>query len=211
MLAVDPDNPNRLIAAGFIQSGGKTLMGIHLSTDGGNTWAQIKIRDDAGSQATVAVFDPSNSNTIYVAGYTAAWTPVLYRSKDGGSTWSQLTSPSSRVYLSSLAVDPSAPKILYAGGSWGGIAKSTDGGSTWTQLSGKAPWSVNCIAVNPSNASEVFVGNNTGVFYSNNGGSSWTDISADLAAKIVNRVVIDGPGRKVYAGTEGGGLCQRGF
>lgn len=71
-LALNPKNPKRILAAG---------PGILLSTDGGRTWRQrLEISQGAGPVA----WSPSNPNLAYVVGFDR----TLYRSADGGETWS---------------------------------------------------------------------------------------------------------------------------
>lgn len=185
-------------------------MGIFLSTDAGTNWTQIKIMNVADSQAEAAALAPSNVSTIYVAGYISSGTRVIFRSTDGGAAWTQGAAPSSSAQVSGLAVHPSSPSTLYATTSWGGCFKSTDGASSWTKMD-KAPSGANCVAINPSNPNEVFIGSNDGVYYSADGGATWTDLSAGLAATDVVWIEIDAPARLIYAGIEGGGICRRSF
>jgi len=208
-MIADAANPNRVIAAGYIQANGNNLMGIFLSTDGGSNWTQIKIRDDNYSCATAAALDPVTTNTIYVAGYTSAGAPVLYKSTDGGANWTQLAPPTSSQYLSSIVVDPNSSNTIYAGTSYQGVYKSTNGGSSWTSLA-NAPWQGKCIAVNPSNSNEVFAGA-WGIYYSSDGGATWKDLSEGLPSKSVNSIAVDPAARVVYVGTSGGGICRRSF
>jgi xyloglucan-specific exo-beta-1,4-glucanase len=145
-------NKDRVLAAGSVLVGGKAVMGISRSTDGGLKWTQTKIRDDNYSYATAAALDPSNGNTVYVAGVTASSIPVFYKSTDGGVTWGPIASPSSSPgpVFSSIAIAPDSPKTLYTGGiSNQGIYKSTNGGSTWTKIA-NSPSSSRWIVINPS-------------------------------------------------------------
>jgi photosystem II stability/assembly factor-like uncharacterized protein len=71
-LALNPRDPKRLLAAG---------PGVVLSTDGGRTWRQrLEIQEGAGPVA----WSPSNPRIAYVVGFDR----TLYRSSDGGQTWS---------------------------------------------------------------------------------------------------------------------------
>ncbi len=185
-------------------------MGIFLSTDGGSDWKQIKIRNDTGSCLEVAAFDPSNRNTIYVAGYKSSYAPALHKSTDGGASWTELTPPSSSARIEAIAVDPSVSGTIYLGTSWAGIFVSTNGGDTWTKLE-NGPWGCNCIAINESNPNEIFAGNWSFFSYSNDKGATWTDISEGLPVRGVTSIEIDGAARQVYVGTSGGGILRRDF
>jgi photosystem II stability/assembly factor-like uncharacterized protein len=206
-----PSDANRLLAAGYIQSGSNTYMGIFFSTNGGTNWTQVKIMNENGSEADAVALAPSNVNTIYVAGHRyPSWDPVFFRSANGGAAWTQVASPCSSSQVYGLAVHPTTPTTLYAVTSWKGVSKSTDGGSSWAQLT-NAPNGGNCVALNPSNPNDVFVGHGAGISYSADGGSTWTDLSEGLAAKNVVWIEVDGAARQVYAGIAGGGICRRSF
>jgi photosystem II stability/assembly factor-like uncharacterized protein len=186
-------------------------MGIFLSTNGGTSWTQVKIYNENGSEADQAALAPSDMKTIYVAGHRyPSWNPILFRSANGGASWTQVTAPASQARVTGLAVHPGSPTTVYATTAWQGNFKSTDGGSSWTKLS-CAAYGAYCVAVNPSNPNEVFIGSSDGIDYSADGGATWTDLSAGLAAKNVVWIEIDGPGRLAYAGINGGGVCRRSF
>jgi len=200
-------------------SGGKQMMGIYLTRDGGESWTAVKIGEGDGGSISTVVLDPKNGNIIYAAGLVSDSTSVLYKSSNGGASWTPLNSPSVessyKPEIAALAVDPSAPNTLYALCRWGSeVFRSTDGGATWTRLplpqeSGFGYQGY--LAVNPSKTSEIFVGGEKGVFYSGDGGATWTDLSADLPVKKIRGVFIDGPKRQLYVGTYGAGVCQRSF
>lgn len=190
--------------------GTKNYMGVFISTDGGLTWTQVRIRTDENSQACAAAFDPSNTRTIYVAGTTSSGSPVLHKSTDGGANWTSLSPPSSGCPIDALAQAAGSSGPLYAATGWEGIFASTDGGGSWTKFA-NAPYSGDCLAVNKLNPNELFVGNWNGLWYSADKGATWTDLSGDLPVKSVNSIQVDGAVRKVYVGTAGGGICRRSF
>lgn len=216
-LAVDPANKNWVLAAGSVLVGGQSVMGVYRSTDGGLKWTQTKIRDDANSYATAVALDPSNRNTVYVAGWTASYIPVFYKSTNGGAAWTPIASPSSSsgFRFASIAVAPDSPTTVYtnSGNSLQEIYKSTNGGSSWTRLA-NGPSYTWLVAVNPSDSNEVLAAGQ-GVFYSADGGSTWEDLSTGLPLDYNHNgmtcVAIDSAGRKVYVGTWGGGICRRSF
>jgi len=184
-------------------------MGVFLSSDGGSTWTQVRIRSDVDSLAQVAAMDPSNTRTIYVAGVTFSGSPVLHKSTDGGANWTSLSPPSTQARIDALAVSNGSPAMVYTA-TWEGVFSSADGGGSWTKLA-NPPYSSSCLAVNKLNPNELFVGSWDGLWYSCDKGATWTDLTADLPVKTVNSIQVDGAARKVYVGTEGGGICRRSF
>lgn len=210
-LAAYPNDPNRLLAAGYVETAGKSYLGVFLSRNSGTDWTQVKILNENGSWADSVALAPSDVGTIFVSGTSyPSYKTVFFRSANGGSSWTQVAAPCETGYIYSIAVHPSLKTTLYAASSWNGIHKSTNGGNSWAKLA-SGPNGGNCVVINSANPNEVFVGGSNGVFYSANGGATWSDLSAGLPAKYVTSVVIDGAARQVYAGTSGGGICRRSF
>ena len=123
----------------------------------------------------------------------------VYVSTNAGATWSKDNGsgssalPSSSVGRIALAIAPSSPTTLWAGiansssGNLLGLYKTTNGGSSWTQNTAIVDyctpqcWYDNVIAVDPGNASVVYVGgsaDNGTLFQSLNGGTSWNNVSS---------------------------------
>lgn len=129
-LAVDLNNPNIIYAA--------SRNGVFKSGDGGATWTNIGLRD-----VLALVIDFVNPSNLYAgtrffqsAIVHAPGDRFLFKSIDAGATWSNSSSPVDWD-MSLLVMDPTSPKVLYAGssdtyGEQGGIVlhKSTDSGAT---------------------------------------------------------------------------------
>lgn len=100
----------------------------------------------------------------------------LFRSQDGGSTWTQLPLPAS---AGVIEVDPTAGgEVLYAATPTG-LQKSTNAGASWSLVLPVASSKVIGVAVSPANASVVYVaiGEGSGSYSlqrSSNAGSAWT-------------------------------------
>jgi len=98
----------------------------------------------SGHVNAVAV-DPRNSNVVYLGTDGGG----VWKTTDGGQTWTPLTDNQPSLEIGALALDPSNPDVVYAGtalvndsfcNDGEGILKSTDGGATWTQLAGPLPY-----------------------------------------------------------------------
>ena len=109
--------------------------------------------------------------------------------------------PSIGISVNSLVVDPVSPSTLYAltttQSTLGGLGatvvpvlfKSTDAAANWTAVDTVS--GVTCLAIDPSNSSNLYAGTNQGVMKSTDGGQSWTDASNNLPVASVTRLLID--------------------
>jgi photosystem II stability/assembly factor-like uncharacterized protein len=160
---------------------------------------------------------PSSPSTLYVAGakldsvtgckFTTA---ALFRSTDDGATWTEADAGLVARSVTTLAVDPLDPRLLYAGtgGSFiypgNGVWKSTDGGASWAmagdELQGRT---ITAVAVSP--LSVVWAATDGSVFRGAGGGAAWSDRTDGLQAVTIHELLIDpADPRRVYAATSGG-------
>ncbi len=97
--------------------------------------------------------------------------------------------------LSTIAIHPSSPQIMYVGGLGCGIWKTLDGGANWFPLTDQISVSVAAIALSPTNANQIFwVTAHDGVYRSDDAGLSWTKISMqDLSAVVHNGKLLIHP------------------
>jgi hypothetical protein len=154
--------------------------------------------------------DPTNANIVY----TAAAGGGVWKTANGGNTWTPLTDTQATLFMGSIALAPSNPSVIYAGTGeannsgdsyYGrGVLKSTDAGATWTLL-GTSQFDRRTIAqivVDPTNANTVYVavnafatnglGGNTGVWKSTDGGATWTNTTASISTtQEYSDLVID--------------------
>ncbi|MBK9257758.1 MAG: hypothetical protein IPM42_20050 [Saprospiraceae bacterium] len=166
-----------------------------MMASGGN-WTLIGPLDTENGIGRVdrLAFHPSNANTVY-AGTSGGG---LWRTTNGGNSWSNLTPDLPCLGVSGIAIDPTNTNIIYlltgdgdsdspGGGlveGFGymrlsiGVLKSTNGGSTWskTGVFAGADYS-NLISyrltINPLNPQMLFACTNQGIFRTDNGGTTW--------------------------------------
>src|SRR5260370_11375600 len=167
---VDPTDP------AVIYSGGSE--GVLKSRDGGLTWQRNYLpglRD-----VIVLVSNAARPSTLF-AGVDLGGipsTPPVYRTTDGGTTWTLL--PNSPIGAIALACDPTNPDVVYAGVSKGGfnspststaVYKTSDSGDTWTKLA-DLPLAISTLNLIASPAA-LYAATKTGVLVSPDGGITW--------------------------------------
>ncbi len=124
--------------------------GVYKSTDGGETWRNMGLRDS--KHIGRIRMHPDDPDVVFVAAMGHLWGPNeergLYRSTDGGESWERVLNVDEDTGVVDVILDPSNPQIVYAasyqrrrrpygfhgGGPGSALWKSTDGGDTWTQL-----------------------------------------------------------------------------
>ena len=198
----DPNTANTLYAA--------TNLGVFKSADAAASWSLTGTASPstAPQSANVVVIDPSNPNIIYAA---AAFEGV-YKSTDGGNTYTVKNNGFQVPFVNALAIDPTTPTTLYAGTAFG-MYKTTNGGDSWVELeNGFIPTTprVNEVVIDPTNSAIVYVGTSRGIFKTTNGGALWTpDNSGVLSFTQITALAIDplNPST-LYAGGFLGGIFK---
>ena len=185
------------------------------STDGGHTWVPIG-EGLPGDEHEVYVLslalDPTNAQIIYAGtgGFVGQGNGV-YKSVDGGQTWSPANRGMLDYRITAVAVDPAQPQNVYAGTDSGEMFKTTDGGQTWNDLSSRVNRSepgaeIRSILINPDKPQTVYVLRNmSGLIVSDDGGEQWQPVGmpADLSQpSFTTMLVIFDPQPIVIVGIE---------
>ncbi len=179
--------------------------GLYHSLDGGKTWDRV----DLHATALIAkiIVDPRNVNVVLVAAlgdpFHDSSDRGIYRTSDGGKTWSKTLYLGPRSGGSDLAMDPKNSDIVYAGmwqysrvswdfesgGTEDGLFKSIDGGLTWTKQEGHGlPDGLEGrvgVAIAPSDSQRIYalIQSKEGILWrSTDGGTTWALVSSDTEA-----------------------------
>lgn len=205
-IAVSEADPN-VIYVGMGEHAVRGVMtsygdGVYKSVDGGKTWKNIGL--EKTRHISDVVIHPANPDIVYVAAqgpvHGASPDRGIYKSTDGGATWKKVLYVDENTGASSLSMDKTNPRILYAatwqhrrypwkvesGGAGCSIWKSTDGGDTWTKINEGLPKLMGKIgvSVSPANPNRVFAiveaeKGKDGLYRSDDGGKKWNHLSSD--------------------------------
>jgi photosystem II stability/assembly factor-like uncharacterized protein len=201
-LALDPLHPGTLYAG--------TLGGLARSVDGAASWQRV-----SGPFRSVGLLalDPLHPDTLYAGPMNE---PGLFKSTDGGATWSERSAALGRPIFTALAMDPAAPQVVYAAtrGPANGqraLVRSADGGATWSTLksSALAGRAIATLAVAPRSA--LYAGTEAGLYRSADGARTWRRLGpAGPAGQILSVALAPGAKRStvVYAGAVDLGVAK---
>ena len=153
-LIVDPNNPTSCWSQRFGHAFGPNAeRGVFRTTDGGKTWNKVLYKDEQTGAIDV-VFDPHNSKIVYAALWQVRRQPWnfssggpgsgLYRSTDGGVTWTQLPGnglPDGILGRIDVSVSGADSSRVYAmiEAKEGGLYRSDDGGAHWQRVNDDGP------------------------------------------------------------------------
>jgi photosystem II stability/assembly factor-like uncharacterized protein len=175
--------------------------GVWRSTDAGRTWKHLGL--SATQQISALRVHPKDPDTAWVAAQGKVWGPSeergVYRTRDGGKTWARVLFVDAATGASDLALDPSNPRILYAGmwqvvrrpwelvsgGPGSGLFRSDDGGDTWKKLAKGLPegtWGkvgVAASGVKPGRVWALVEAEKGGLFRSDDWGESFTKVNEE--------------------------------
>lgn len=203
-LVIDGNKPNLLAAAGEVWKGGIKTMGVYLSSDGGDAWTTIRVCSQKDSIANAVAMDPSSAKIIYAGGGDKSGNALLFKSTDGGVSWTKITGGIKGSILG-IAVDPISPAIVYVV-TRSGVWKSVNGGMAWAEQSVHAD---TCLIINPKNPNELFAAGSSGVFYSADQGGTWQSFNANWDISDVLCLDLDPVSRTLYASVRGSGIWKR--
>ncbi|MBD3414161.1 MAG: hypothetical protein GF421_07010 [Candidatus Aminicenantes bacterium] len=174
--------------------------GVYKSNDGGKTWNHMGLEET--HHIGRIVIHPRNPDVVYVAALGHLWGPNkergLYKTEDGGKTWTNTLFINEDTGFSDVAIDPASPNILYAasyqrrrrgwgfsgGGPHSGLYKTTDSGETWKKLTKGLPSGdigrigIDIYHKDPQVVYAIIENKKGGVFRSEDKGFTWEKMSS---------------------------------
>ncbi|MEO5589765.1 MAG: hypothetical protein ABIS03_09275 [Gemmatimonadaceae bacterium] len=194
---VHPSNPDVVFAAAIGNPfKPNSERGVYRSRNAGQTWDKVLFISDS-TGAVDLEFQPGNPSVVYAAMWRAErepWTIIsgareggIYRSADGGTTWTKLTNglPTGLVGKADFAVSAAKPERVYVlieASPGGGLYRSDNAGRSFVPVDTTTrglitrPFYYTNIDADPTNADIVYVG--TESFYKSiDGGKTWATLS----------------------------------
>lgn len=205
-LAIAPSNPDVIYAGtgerdirGNISHGD----GVYKSLDGGKTWEHAGLRDC--QTISRLVVHPTDPNTVYAAAFGHVYGKNsergVYKTTDGGKTWSHILFESPLAGAVHITMDPKDPNTLLvatweawrtaytmnSGGPGSKIYKSTDGGANWTDISRseglpKGTLGKIGLTISPVDSKRYWAlveAEDGGLYRSDDAGKTWTLVNSD--------------------------------
>ena len=207
-LAIDPSN-SKIVWAGTGEAWTRNSVsigdGIYKSSDGGENWTNMGLKDS--EHIAKILVDPKDSNSVLACATGHVWNDNdergVFKTSDGGNTWKKvLAGANGSTGCGMLAMSPLEPKTIFAsmwdfrrqgwtfrsGGPGSGLYQSTDGGNSWTELNDKnskglpeKPWGRIAVAVAPAKPQVVYAmieSKKSALFRSDDGGKTWNRLDA---------------------------------
>ncbi len=232
-LAVDPNNPSRIVFGGNFPSSV-----LEQSVDGGVTWTNlstnlplfypsvtsIAIAGDQGTFQADASFplvtdigaNNYDPNTMYVTNGS-----TIYLTKNDGTSWVNRTSTlPAGIQISDIVVDPTNEYTAYvvtsnpSGSGIGRVYMTTNGGQKWTNISANLPdvptWTLTIDPRTKAGTGDgtLYIGNDDGVYELPNGASTWQRFGEGLPNVQVRTIQLNQAANTLTVGTYGRGVYQ---
>ncbi|HEU4769744.1 MAG TPA: SBBP repeat-containing protein, partial [Pyrinomonadaceae bacterium] len=149
----------------------RTRSPVFKSVDNATSWSN----DSYGlAGGTPLVIDPKQPLRLYAGGNG------MFRSTDGGKTWSPINNGLAARFIVALVIDPLTPTTLYVAtidsfGGAGGVYKTTDGGNSWNlRRNGMTNTNLRSLAIDPVTPTTLYAGAFNGPIYkTTDGADNW--------------------------------------
>ncbi len=208
-IAIHPQNPNIWYVA--VGSGG-----VWKTVNRGTTWQPVFDDQSSYSIGSVAI-DPHDPDIVWVgtgenvSGRHVGYGDGIYRSRDGGKTWTNMGLAASE-HISTIRIDPRDSNVIYvaaqgplwSGGGERGVYKTTDGGETWASILAAGPYTgANEVHLDPRDPDVVYAvlhqrmrnvavlingGPESGIHKSSDGGATWRELTEGLPEEDMGKI-----------------------
>jgi photosystem II stability/assembly factor-like uncharacterized protein len=208
-VAIDPSNSKNVwVGTGeaWLRNSVSVGDGIYKSTDGGENWSNVGLKDS--EHIAKILVNPGNSNDVLACATGHLWDDNdergVFQTADGGKTWNKvLAGANGSTGCAMMARSKQDPKTIYAamwdfrrqgwtfrsGGPGSGLFKSTDDGAHWSEISATSakglppkPWGRVAVQIAESKPNVVYANveaeKGRGLYRTDDGGATWTKLDA---------------------------------
>lgn len=213
----DPTNPNTVYAAAGSGTS-STTSGVFKSTNGGASFTQLTSGILSGTSAgrTRLAIAPSNSQVLYALMNRNGTTTGLYRTTNGGTSWSLRNSNACEgqcTYNLTLDIHPTSSDTVLVGTirPW----RSTNGGTTLSVLdntwgsSQKVHQDIHVVRYSRTNGSRFWVGSDGGLWRTENGSTSYTNLNNGLNITQFYDIAVHPSNSKIFGGAQDNSSTSR--
>lgn len=210
-VVMDPRNPDILYASTFQRRrhvytyvGSGPGSGMHKSTDGGTTWAEINKGLPTTELGRIGLaISPANPEIIYAIVEAAEGKGGFFASTNRGASWEKRgTHKTSGNYYQEIIADPIEPNTVYSMDTWMSVSK--DGGKTFNKVGEVFKHVDNhCMWIDPNNNKHWLVGSDGGMYETFDAAKTW-DFKENIPVTQFYKVAVDNdyPFYNVYGGTQ---------
>ena len=190
--------------------------GVWKTVNAGTTWESIFDSQPSYSIGAITI-DPHNPQTIWVGtgenvgGRHVGYGDGVYKSLDGGKSWTQMGLESSE-HIGNILIDPRDSDVVYvasqgplwSGGGERGLFKTTDGGETWEKILGGGEYTgVNEVHMDPRDPDTLYAsthqrfrtvaalvngGPESGIHKSTDGGATWRELTNGIPSEDKGKI-----------------------
>ena len=190
-IAIDPTNTNIV----YVSAGHGSLGGVYKTTNAGANWVVSSTGiPDSSNDVRALTLSPSDHSILYAASGSD-----VYKSTNAAASWTKISSGLPNSSITTLAIDPSNPSVVFAATIAKGIYKTVDGGLNWTSV-GLNTIGVNSINFEGTSSLNIYAGTRgSGVVKTTDWGLNWRQ-STNIPYGDVREILID-PGNPaiIYA------------
>ncbi|MFA6468207.1 MAG: T9SS type A sorting domain-containing protein [Bacteroidota bacterium] len=188
---------------------------VYKTINSGVNWITMNSNVPLDGNPVLAIaIAPTSSDTVYVTTTPRSSRGKVFRTTNGGSTWTNITGSLPDRYMIDIVVHPVSSSTVYvtlSGFGTSHLYTSTDAGTTWINIGNGLPdVPTSAVAVDPFNTTNIYVGNDLGVYVSTNSGSTWNTFSDGLYdATLIMDLSISQQNRSIRGVTHGNGVFER--
>ncbi|CAN5539912.1 hypothetical protein BH10BAC5_BH10BAC5_05800 [soil metagenome] len=189
-------------------------LGIYKSTTGSGSWNGPFGAATFNNMKVLSIAVSNKStDTLYCGTIPGASAGGIYRSFNGGANWTNVTGALPQKYPIDMNVNQNNVNevfVTYGGFGNGHVFRSTNAGTNWTDISSGLPdVPTESVVTDPLYPTNIYVGNDLGVYVSTNSGSTWNLFSTGMPTAMIFDLSISYPNRKLRAATYGNGIWER--